>query len=157
MAEVTASDRIFNLLTCNDELIGSLDWVTDEAWTRRPAESEWSAAEIVGHVIELEPYWAAQAAYLAGNPGAEIGRTLEDPVRLSGPSSGAALSPKEARIRLAESGEQAAETLRRLPESAWAITGRWRDGQVTVSDLIERHLIQHVREHLDQVSAALGL
>jgi uncharacterized damage-inducible protein DinB len=152
---VTASDQIFSLLTSNDELIGSLDWVSEEAWSRRPAADDWSAAEIVGHVIELEPYWAQQAAYLAGHPGAEIGRTLEDPVRLSGPTSGAALSAREARTRLAESGQQAADILRKLPDGAWSITGVWRGGELTLSELIERHLISHVREHLEQITAAL--
>ena len=153
---VTASDRIFNLLTTNDELIGSLDWLTAEAWTRRPGEAEWSAAEIVGHVIELEPYWARQAAHLAEHPGAEVGRGLEDPVRLSGPDRGTALTAQEARTRLAESGEQAAEILRRLPDSAWSIKGSWRGTEMTIDELIERHLIHHVREHLEQITTALA-
>jgi hypothetical protein len=152
---VSASDRIFNLLTSNDELIGSLDWVTPEAWTRRPGDSEWSAAEIVGHVIELEPYWAGQAAFLAAHPGAEVGRGLDDPVRLSGPDQGTALSARDARTRLAQSGEQAAEILRKLPESAWSIRGSWRGTEMTVDQLIEQHLIVHVREHLEQVTAVL--
>jgi uncharacterized damage-inducible protein DinB len=152
---VAASDRIFNLLTANDELIGTLDWVTPEAWTKRPAESEWSAAEIVGHVIELEPYWAHQAEYLAQHPGAEIGRTLDDPVRLGGPERGSSLSAQEARTRLAQSGEEAAETLRRLPDTAWSTKGIWRGTEVTIDELLERHLIVHVREHLEQITAAL--
>ena len=153
---VTASDRIFNLLTSNDELIGSLDWVTADAWTRRPSESEWSAAEIVGHVIELEPYWAAQAAYLAEHPGAEVGRTLEDPIRLSGPERGLALSAQDARARLAQSGEQAAEMLRKLPDGVWSTKGIWRGGEITIDEMIEQHLIAHVRAHLEQVTAALA-
>src|ERR1700722_15167015 len=79
VAETTSSDRIFNLLTSNDELIGSLDWGSEEAWLRKPADGEWSAAEIVGHIIELEPYWAREAARLAADPGVEIGRGLDDP------------------------------------------------------------------------------
>lgn len=156
MADVTASDRIFNLVTSNDELIGSLDWVTDAAWTRRPADGEWSAAEIVGHVIELEPYWARQASILAENPGAEVGRTLDDPGRLAGPAAGPAVSPREAKMRLAQAGEQAAEMLRKIPDSAWSTRGRWRDRDLSLSELIEEHLTNHVRAHIDQLTAALG-
>src|SRR5581483_7620197 len=152
MAEALAADQIFQLTTLNDEFIGSLDWVTDDAWSRRPAESEWSAAEIVGHVIELEPYWAAEAAQLAAQPGREVGRQLDDPRRLAGPDSGRTISPRDARAGIARSGEQAAELLRRIPDAAWYTTGRWRGQEITVAELVRRHIIDHVREHLDQAS-----
>jgi uncharacterized damage-inducible protein DinB len=155
VADVISSDRIFNLLTCNDELIGSLDWVSDEAWRRRPAEGEWSAAEIVGHLIELEPYWAREAGRLAANPGADVGRGLDDPIRLSGPVSGQALSAKEARTLLAQAGEAAAEMLRKIPDSGWGSSGTWRGTTMTVADLVEQHLTEHVRQHVDQAVAAL--
>lgn len=156
MPETTAADRIFNLLTANDELIGSLDWVSDAAWARRPADGEWSAAEIVGHLIELEPYWAGQAARLVEQPGAEVGRGLEDPGRLEGPSAGVTLSPREARARLAQAGQEAAEILRKIPDSAWSTRGTWRGNAMTVDDLIEQHLLEHVRQHIQQFEAALG-
>jgi uncharacterized damage-inducible protein DinB len=156
MTEAVAADQIFQLTTLNDEFIGSLDWVSDEAWTRRRGEGEWSIAEIVGHVIELEPYWAEQAARLAEHPGSEVGRQLDDPRRLSGPERGLALSAKDARGQLARSGEQAAELLRRIPDAAWTTTGTWRGNTITVAELVRRHLIEHVREHLEQASAALA-
>ncbi len=156
MAEALAAARIFELTTLNDEFIGSLDWVTDEAWTRRPAANEWSAAEIVGHVIELEPYWAGEALRLAESPGCEVGRQIDDPQRLSGPEAGMTLSAKDARARIARSGEQAVDLLRRIPDSAWSAMGKWRGEDVTLADLLQRHLINHVREHLEQATTALG-
>src|SRR5713101_493801 len=104
MADVLAADLIFNMTTLNDELIGSLDWVSEDAWARQPAPGEWSVAEIVGHVIELEPHWAAMAAELVARPGTETARELADPGRLAGPDSGTALHPKEARTRIAHAG-----------------------------------------------------
>jgi uncharacterized damage-inducible protein DinB len=155
VADTTSSDRIFNLLTSNDELIGSLDWVSDAAWLRKPADGEWSAAEIVGHIIELEPYWAREAARLAADPGAEIGRGLDDHARLSGAAAGGTRTAKEARMLLAQAGESAAETLRKIPDSAWSIRGTWRGTEMSVSELVERHLTDHVREHIGQAVAAL--
>lgn len=156
MAEAQAAARIFELTTLNDEFIGTLDWVSDEAWTRRPAPGDWSAAEIVGHVIELEPYWAGEALRLAENPGAEVGRQLDNPQRLSGPETGMAMSARDARARIARSGEQAVDLLRRIPDAAWSTAGRWRGEDITLADLLQRHLIDHLREHLEQASAALG-
>jgi uncharacterized damage-inducible protein DinB len=155
MAEALAAAQIFQLTTLNDEFIGSLDWVTNEAWTRRPGPGEWSAAEIVGHVIELEPYWASEALRLAENPGCEVGRQLDDARRLAGPESGMTLDAKDARTRIARSGEQAVELLRRIPDSAWSMTGKWRGQDVTLADLLQRHLIEHLRDHLEQATAAL--
>src|SRR6266571_1312522 len=136
MADVLAAEQIFNMTTLNDELIGSLDWLSADAWARKPTEGEWSAAEIVGHVIELEPHWARMAAEIVATPGTEIARELEDPERLSGPGSGPTLNPKEARMRLAQAGEQAAEILRKIPDSAWTAKGKSRGEDVTVGELI---------------------
>jgi uncharacterized damage-inducible protein DinB len=157
MADVLAAEQIFNMTTLNDELIGSLDWVSEEAWTRKPAEGEWSVAEIVGHVIELEPHWAAMAAELVARPGTEIARELDDPGRLAGPTSGPGFNPKEARTRIAQAGEAAAEILRRVPDSAWAVAGTSHGEKVTVGELVQAHIVDHVRQHLDQVTSALTL
>jgi hypothetical protein len=112
MAEALAAAQIFQLTTLNDELIGTLDWVTD-------------------------------------------GRQLDDPQRLSGPETGATLSAKDARARVARSGEQAVGLLRRIPDSAWSTTGKWRGQDITLAELLQRHLIDHLREHLEQATAAL--
>ena len=153
---VTASDRIFNLLTSNDELIGSLDWMSDDAWSRHPSADEWSVAEIIGHVIELEVYWAQQAARLAETPGCELGRSLEDPGRLAGPKSGLDLSAREARLRLAQAGEQAAGILRKIPDAAWSTKGKAGSGETTVGEIVRQRLVEHVRVHLEQATAALA-
>jgi uncharacterized damage-inducible protein DinB len=157
MADVLAAEQIFNMTTLNDELIGSLDWVTDEVWIRKPAEGEWSAAEIVGHVIELEPHWARQAAAIVASPGIEIARELDDPGRLAGPDGGTAISAKDAKTQLAQAGEEAAEILRRIPDSAWSATGTSRGQTVTVGELVQDHIVNHVRQHLDQVTSALSV
>src|SRR3984893_12983011 len=140
MGDVIAADRIFNLTTINDELIGSFDWVTDEAWTRRHASEEWSVAEIVGHVIEMERHWAHMAARIVEQPGAEVCRQLDDPERLSGPSGGMAFTPREARTRLAQAGEEAANILRKIPDAAWSTIGKCNGRDVTLSDLISNSL-----------------
>jgi uncharacterized damage-inducible protein DinB len=157
VADVLAAEQIFNMTTLNDELIGSLDWVSDDAWLRTPAEGEWSAAEIVGHVIELEPHWARQAAAIVAAPGIEVARELDDPGRLAGPDAGPAFGPKEAKTKIAQAGEEAAEILRRIPDSAWTVTGTSRGQTVTVGELVQDHIVNHVRQHLDQVTSALSV
>lgn len=156
MADTQAANNIFMMTTLNDELIGSLDWVSDKDWTRKPADGEWSAAEIVGHVIELELYWAREVSRLAQQPGSPVGRDLDAPSRLAGPDSGLTLSAKEARTRIAQSGEQAAELLRRIPDSAWSTGGKWRGEDTTIAQVVQRNIIDHLREHLDQVTTALA-
>jgi DinB superfamily len=156
MADTMAADLIFTMTTLNDELIGSLDWVSDSDWTRRASPDAWSAAEIIGHVIELEPYWARQAALLAEHPGSAVGRTIEDPVRLAGPANGLTLPSKEARTRIAQAGEEASEILRKIPDSAWTVSGTWRGEPITLGDLLQRHLVDHLHEHLEQVTLALS-
>ncbi len=94
---------------------------------------------------------------MVSRPGIETARELDDPGRLSGPSSGPTLNPKEARTRLAQAGEQAAEILRRIPDAAWTVRGTSRGEDVTVGELIEAHIVDHVRQHLEQVTSVLAL
>jgi hypothetical protein len=90
-------------------------------------------------------------------PGTEIARELDDPGRLAGPDAGTAISPKEAKTKLAQAGEEAAEILRRIPDSAWMVTGTSRGQSVTVGELVHDHIVNHVRQHLDQVTSALSV
>lgn len=156
MQSSSASTRADRLLQINDQLLDRLRGVSHEARTRRPVGDEWSVAEIVGHVIEMEPYWAESALRLAAQPGLEIGRQAEDPRRLSGPSSGGGLTPEQAIERLAAAGREAAAMLRRISDDAWSIAGRRLSGEpISVADIVQTSLVDHAAGHSEQVIAML--
>lgn len=156
MSNFNPSNDADLLLATNDDVIRALENAGIEALRRKRAPDEWSAGEIVGHMIELEPYWARAAASLAGQPGATIGRSSDSPIRLAGPASGDGLTPSDAVNRLTAAGNEAADILRGLSAMSAPIVGQQQDGSsVTVATIVDEFLLAHAREHADAVLAAL--
>jgi uncharacterized damage-inducible protein DinB len=144
------------LLAANDEVQRALENIAPEGWGRS-TPGEWSAAEIVGHMIEMEPYWARVAATVARQPGSEAGRATDDSRRLGGPQTGSGLTPQEAAESLTAASNEAADILREIPAQDAAKSGRRRDGSMmTVQQIVQQLLVGHAREHAQQLTAALG-
>lgn len=155
MAEIDPTEIAGELLATNKELTQRLQSMSMEAWNERFDAEEWSAAEVVGHMAELEVHWARMAAALANQPGLDVGRPLDDPERLAGPESTASGTPAEGIERLIAAGQEAAAILRSIPSERWSVSGE-RDGEPrTVAEIVRRSVLDHARLHVDQCLAAL--
>lgn len=139
-----------------DELARVIAAATDEHWRRRPAEGDWSAAEVCGHVVEMMPFWAAAAQEVAAAPGVSFGRDEHDPRRIGGVTSGAGTDRHEAIEQLRAAAAAACRTIRTLPDTAWQAEGvSVSRGPMTVEAIIERLLAAHLEAHVEQVREAL--
>lgn len=156
MVDIDSAEQVNRILAVNDGLVRRLQTVTPEVWSRRPATDEWTAAEIVGHMIELEVHWARAAAAIAAQPGQEVGRPLEDPERLAGPEGGAVLGLQEAIDRLQVAGQTAAAIVQAIPAGSWSTTGLREGKAVTVGQIVENSIIGHAQTHVEQCLAALS-
>lgn len=138
-----------------DELIRILAAMPEGSFTRKPAPNEWSAAEICGHVIEMMPFWAAQARAVAANPGLRFGRSEEDERRIEGIVRGARLSQYEA-VEQIRAAVAAARDIRSLPAAAWHVQGlHLTRGPMTVEEILTRLLAEHLESHVEQVQRSL--
>lgn len=135
--------------------IASLD---ETAFRRRPGDEQWSAAELTGHVSEFPLTFAAEAARLAANPGATIGRALDDEGRLGALRRLDGRGPLEAASLVRDTVGSAVETLRGIPSEAWDVEGvRLANGEpITVRGIVTMIIAAHLDEHLSQARAAAG-
>jgi hypothetical protein len=127
---------------------------------RSAGPDEWSALQIMGHMIEVVPYWTGQARSLATATGAppHFGRTLDDPERLEGPRRGAGSNPDELAHRLDNEVRMAAAVIRSMTPAQRARTGMHnRLGEITVAAAIQTLLVDHLEDHEEQVKRALGV
>lgn len=139
-----------------DELTRILAAMPEDHWTRKPAPNEWSAAEICGHVIEMMPFWAAQARAVAANPGLRFGRSEEDERRIEGIVRGARLSQYEAVEQIRAAVAAAVRDIRSLPAAAWHVQGlHLTRGPMTVEEILTRLLAEHLESHVEQVQRSL--
>ena len=123
-----------------------------------PDDAAWSAMQIVGHMVEMIPYWLSHctAIVAAGDGSHSLGRSLDSPERLAGAAHGAGENPQSLLAELHSEILAAATTIRNFSAQDWNATGAHiRDGAITVRSIVERFVVSHAEEHLAQVRKTL--
>jgi uncharacterized damage-inducible protein DinB len=123
-----------------------------------PGENEWSVTQILGHMVEMIPYWLDHCRRLIAATGEPptFGRTLGSPERLAGVEQGARGEPEDLTRMLHEQVQAAARAIREMsPEERSKKGMHVREGEITVAEAIERFIVHHAEEHLAQVRAAV--
>ena len=126
---------------------------------REPAGNEWSVAQVLGHMAELIPYWLGHCrALIASTSGPPaFGRGYLSPERLAGIARGSDEDPEELLGRLHEEVSAAARAIREMsPEERSRKGVHLKLGELTVADAVERCIVAHAEEHLEQIRTALS-
>lgn len=138
-----------------DELAARLTALPDSSFTYRAGPDEWTAAEVVGHLTEMLPYWAGVATAIANEPGRTFGRALDDPDRAGAVASANQVPRAESLARLRHATHEASHAVRALNTSQWQRSGVHPErGTMTVGRLIEDLMIDHAETHVQQALAA---
>lgn len=153
----TGEERARRLETVVEGLLERLEGLDGDAVYQEPGEGEWSVMKALAHVAEILPYWAGQARDVAeGDAKQPFGRTHEDPDRIAAVEEHARDPLDEVLPRLRSGLAEAAATLRAIPADGWTRTGRHaRRGEMTVAQIVDLFLIEHVDEHAKQVQAVM--
>jgi hypothetical protein len=153
----TPEELIASIQQAGEDYAAFIEMQSPEAFHRRPAEGEWSAAELSGHVAEFPTTFTEQAGRLAASPGMQIGRAPDDPGRLGAVASMAEASPADAATAVRRAVQQAASSLRGIRADGWQVKGRHqRLGEMTVTEVVEHFVADHLRDHLIQAREAVG-
>ncbi len=129
--------------------------LSDEQFHRRPAEGEWSAAEITGHVSEAPLTFAQHAQRVVAAGGGEVGRPPDDPGRLSAVERLAGRGPQDGAELVLAGAAEACTVMRGFSEADLALRVRnARLGEPTVSEFLWSVAVEHLRGHLRQAQEA---
>jgi hypothetical protein len=125
---------------------------------RAAGDNEWSVMQVLGHMVEMIPYWLGHCRVL-------IAATAEPPVfghgpgapeRLAGIERSSTGDPKELLGLLNDDVEAAARAIREMSAAERSKKGiHIKLGELTVADSLERFIVAHAEEHLEQIRAAL--
>lgn len=129
----------------------------------RPDEDtgeRWEAAQVWGHMAEFVGYWHEQFDAVIGRYAGEpvpFGRTKRDPGRLAAIEVGR----REPIVALvARARESLAAYRRRLAEMTapeWNAVGDHETlGPMDMESMVERFVVGHLEEHLDQLDGLIG-
>jgi len=121
-------------------------------------EERWEAGQVWAHLAEFPAYWLDQArrivaGHRAGAPEpVPFGRTREDPGRIGAIERDRHADPAELMRRVAAGIAAVAGELRDLPRETLAARGRHPTrGEMNVTHLFERFVVEHLEEHADQL------
>lgn len=118
----------------------------------RPAKTEWSAMEILGHAAELHYSYVARAERLIATGDSPLARDMEAPERIRAIQEGRVATLDEALSRLEAARLHAVAFLARVTPEQMAIQGHHQAlGPMTVRDVFARTIVGHARNHLNQL------
>jgi hypothetical protein len=153
---MTASKRAQELLDELEDAAAELEAaaraVPAPLFHQRPAAEEWSAGEILAHMADSPRFYVSEVRRLLQEGGGTFGRPNDhpsrlDPVRLHGGDS-----LEQALASNREGVATARVLLEELTDRDLAVPARHpRAGQCDVDGLIARFIVDHRRNHAQQI------
>lgn len=157
----TLSPKIESFKTTINEMIAIIEKTETETLYKKPSEPEWSAMQIVSHVIEAVDFWVKDLEALLIVPGAKWGRNHEHVRRLAAVADS---------IVLALTKDQAIKDLQALiPPTEVALSKVTEEDLVKtapsynpnfdskpLSFLVDHLIVKHVEGHLGQIERHLA-
>jgi DinB superfamily len=157
MSTDPGSDRSARLRAAADRIRSTVPSVSNQALTSADPETgeQWDRGQVLAHVAEILPYWTRQAELVLeqGGGGAPFGRVKTDPERIAAieRSRGEDIGALLARMDQGLQGVFA--LLARLDDQKLGEIGTHeRLGEMTVAEIIDRFVVEHLEEHADQLS-----
>ena len=132
-------------------------WVLAERFGVEP-EAAWGPPELLAHVDEMLPYWLGEAERVltgAAEP-VPFGRVQSDPVRAAIIGRDRTVPFRELFARMAADARRWSDRLAALSDADLDRRGLHPSrGEMPVRDIIERFVVGHLEEHVEQLRAIL--
>nr|WP_258000507.1 DinB family protein [Bacillus sp. Marseille-P3661] len=120
----------------------------------KPSEKEWSIAEIVCHVEEINRYWLNELLRVVRNPNDKWGRGLDDPERLAAVAASSYNSVEDTLAEISDFKTVIHDKLIDLDDSYLTLVTEHRNpkfGVKPLSFLLDHFMVEHLDGHIKQV------
>ena len=118
-------------------------------------EERWEAGQVWAHLAEFPAYWLGQAKRVIALPTNEpvpFGRVKTDAGRVGAIERDRHTDPHALLARVRTALADVTDTARSLPSEAWTRRGMHPvRGEMTVQQMFERFIADHLEEHADQL------
>ncbi|MDA1188621.1 MAG: DinB family protein [Chloroflexi bacterium] len=134
----------------------ALRGISESDLRRSPGGEEWSPAQVMGHVIEMGPFWTTKVKSIAQN-GGEIPTKRTPPegeVRLAAVEKYGRESLAGIQKGLRESKKLCVTNISALKDADLDVKRRRGDEETTLRGFLESHIVSHLQEHAQQMSEA---
>jgi hypothetical protein len=123
-------------------------------------DEQWEAGQVWAHLAEFPAYWLAQAERVVALPTNEpvpFGRVKTDSGRIEAIERDRHTDPAALLERVRGSLAEVSDAARALPPKAWRLRGAHPTrGEMTVHQIFEIFIVEHLEEHADQLDSLAG-
>ena len=146
------------LRSAHQAVMNSIDGVAEAEIRQVPAPGEWTVAQLLAHIAEIQYFWMEKAVLIAQEDDPNITRSdVENDRRAAAVGDHAGDSLDLLIQSLAAANESAVTATGEIAPENLAILGhRGENNPITVEGVV-RFLAQHVEEHAHQVSESRRL
>jgi len=139
-------------------VMDSIDGITEEEIRQVPAPGEWTVAQLMAHIAEIEYFWMEKAVVITRESDPNITRTDVENDRRSAAVTDHAGDPLDSLIRdLAAANDSAVATTGEIAPADLSVLGhRGEDNPITVEGVIQ-YLAGHMEEHARQITESRRL
>lgn len=146
-----------SLRSAKDEVLSATDGATEAEAHQVPAPGEWTVAQLLAHIAELQVFWVGKALLITQENNPQITRTdVENDVRLAAVTDHSQDSLHDLKRSVISACEQAAATVGSIDPKDLSRPGHRQSNPMTAADVI-RYVAEHVRDHANQISEARRL
>jgi len=146
------------LRSANQAVLDAIDGIADEEARQVPEPGEWTVAQLLAHIAEIQYFWMEKAVLITKEDDPNITRSDVENDRRGAAVSDHAGDPLEDLIRaLAAANESAIATAGEIaPEDLATMGHRGEDNPISVEGVI-RFVASHMEEHARQVNISRQL
>ena len=145
------------LWSAHQVVMGSIDAITEPEIRQVPAPGEWTVAQLMSHIAEIEYFWMEKAVLITKESVPNITRSaVENDRRAAAVVDRAGDSLEEYIRSLAAANESAVVTTGKISPGDLTILGhRGENSPITVEGVV-RFLATHMKEHAHQIIESRG-
>ncbi len=145
------------LRAARDEVLSAIDGITEQEAHEIPAPDEWSVAQLLAHIAEIQVFWVGKAALITKEGDPQISRTaVESDRRIAAVTDPGQDSLEDLKREMLAACEEAAAMVGRINPQDLTRPGHREDNPMTAGGVIG-YVAVHVRDHANQITEARRL
>ena len=146
------------LRSANQAVLDEIDGIADEEARQVPAPGEWTVAQLLAHIAEIQYFWMEKAVLITKEDDPNITRSDVENDRRAAAVTDHAGDPLDVLIgALAAANDSAVATTGEISQDDLATLGhRGEDNPISVEGVIH-FLASHIEEHAGQVKESRRL
>ena len=139
------------LRSARDQVLSAIDGISESEAHEIPAPGEWTVAQLLAHITELQVFWIARAVLITTENDPQIARTaVENDHRIGAVTDHSGDNMTDLVRETNAANDQVVAVVGGIDPKNLDRPGHREDNPITAGGVI-RYVAGHVRDHADQI------